>query len=165
MTKEHMAFLSELRQSGWRVDLLSQRATLPTEVTARYPWIPTGYRDLVEEAALIASPDDKSWFLTQPDFAGTSGSAYAWNEWEIQSLDAAGSDDAWKAQIVQFWDSHLPILVSTKSGYAYFAIEKDEGRIVYGEEPEYEETVEIAPSLEAFMQLVAGKDARLSRYL
>jgi hypothetical protein len=86
--------------------------------------------------AMVCSPDEKAWLLTEADFAGTSGSAYAWNEWEQQSLEAAGSDEAWKATIVSFWDDHLSILFSTRSGYAFFALEKDGLGVVYGEKPE-----------------------------
>jgi hypothetical protein len=165
MDHEPTQFLEDLRKAGWRIELLPRRRSLPEPILRRYPWMPEDYRALAESCALVCSPDEKAWLLTEPDFAGTSASDYAWNEWEHQSLEAAGPDEAWKAKIVEFWDDHLPILLSVKSGYAYFAIEKRSLGIVCGEEPEYEEVTPIAPSLAACLRLVAVKDPSLSRFI
>ncbi len=165
MDKKQAELLDQLRKLGWRVETSPARRSLPSAITERYPWMPDDYRSLVEEMAMICSPDDQSWFLTEADFAGTSESAYAWNEWEQQSLEAAGLDMAWKAAIGKFWDDHLSILFSTKSGYAFFALEKDGLGVVYGEEPEYEETTPIAESLTEFVRMIVAKDPRLARFL
>jgi hypothetical protein len=165
MDKKQAELLEQLRKLGWRINASPARRALPGAVTDRYPWMPTDYRALVEEMAMVCSPDEKAWFLTEADFAGTSGSAYAWNEWEQQSLEAAGSDEAWKAAIVSFWDNHLSILFSTRSGYAFFALEKDGLGVVYGEEPEYEETTPIAGSLTEFLRMVVDKHPQLARFL
>ena len=69
-------------------------------------------------------PDETGWFLCIDDFNGTSDSAYTWNEFEQISLQAAedSHDEEWKRSIIQFWDDHLPIFLSVRSGYAYYAI-------------------------------------------
>jgi hypothetical protein len=46
---------------------------------------------------------------------GAIGFAVRWDEWERQSLDAAGEDDEWRARIRSFWDTHFPILLSVKT--------------------------------------------------
>jgi hypothetical protein len=165
MDKTQAELLDRLGQMGWRVEKSPARRPLPGAIGKRYPWMPANYRALVEEMAIICGPDEKSWFLTEADFSGSAGSAYAWNEWERQSLDAAGSDKALKAAIVSFWDSHLSILFSTKSGYAFFALQKDGLGVVHGEEPEYEETTLIARSLTGFLRLLVDQDPRLARFI
>jgi hypothetical protein len=127
--------------------------------------MPAGYRNLVEETGAACSADDKAWLLTVADFLGISDSACVWNEWERQSLDAADSDEKWKGKIREFWDNHLPVLMSLKSGYAYFAIEKTTLHVVCGEEPEYEETLPIASSVAELLDLLANSSPKLARWV
>lgn len=157
--------LDQLRKLGWRVQPASRRRRLCDDIGKRYPWLPGEFRDMAEEMSLICSPDETAWILTEADFAGRSGSAFVWNECEQQSLESAGSDQEMKTAIVEFWDNHLPVLFATKSGYAYFALAKDDLAVVCGEEPEYEETTPIAPSLTAFLQMIVDRDPRLARVL
>lgn len=154
-----------LRIAGWRVERCARRQALPAELVRRYPWMPADYRDFVEETKLASSADEKAWFLTARDFAGEPGPPFAWNEWERQSIEAAEGDEELERRVVAFWDSHLPILLSVKSGYAYFAMEQSSLSIVRGEEPEYEETTPLAPSFAALLQLIKGRDRRLSRFI
>ena len=112
MNTQNMRTVDALRSSGWRVELLASPAPLPEALVERYPWVPAEFRDLAESVKCLCGPDDKAWVLTSADYAGTSDSAYAWNEWERQSLEAAGSDEDWSQRIEEFWDSHLPILLS-----------------------------------------------------
>ena len=96
-----------------------------------------------------ANKAETAWFLCQPDYDGTSDSAYRWNEFELQSLEAAEGDDDWRREITRFWDRHFPIFLSVKAGYSFLALrltEPDYGAVVYGHEPEYEEVDVICPS-------------------
>jgi Uma2 family endonuclease len=56
-----------------------------------------------------ANKDETAWFLCENDFNGVSDSAYRWNEFETQSLEAAEGDELWKTQILDFWRYHFPI--------------------------------------------------------
>ena len=150
-----------LRQSGWLISLRSSPRSLPPDLLARYPWFPATYRELAEATEAIVSSDEKAWLLTVSDYSGSADSAYAWNEWERQSLAAAEDDEDWKASITEFWDRHLPIFFSVKSGYAYLAIERSSLRIVGGREPEYEEVTDLAASLEELLAMFAKKDNKL----
>src|SRR5437868_4112791 len=147
MSSEFEDPLKDLAQIDWRIERLPAPKALPDEITVRYPWLPETYRKLIEEAKSVVSPSDKAWLLTVCDYSNTSDGAYAWNEWERQSLDAAADDEQWQRRIREFWDAHLPIVMSVKSGYSYFAIEYPSLKIVAGNEPEYEETIEIAGSI------------------
>lgn len=90
----------------------------------------------------MISGDATCWLLTSKDYAGEGDSAFAWNEWELQSLEGAGSDESWAEEIRAFWDRHLPVGLSLDGGYGFHAI-RDDGVIVWGNEPEFEETTEV----------------------
>jgi hypothetical protein len=166
MKSEFAESLEGLRRLGWRIERPLESRSLPREVLIRYPWFPTDYREFVEETKTLASPDDKAWLLTASDFSlNSSDTAYAWNEWELQSLAAANDDEEWCAKIREFWDAHLPVLMSVKSGYAYLAIDKASLNIVAGEEPEYEDTAQIATSIEELFALIVNQDPRLKRWI
>jgi hypothetical protein len=110
MNSNHHDLLNTLRASGWRIELFERRQPLPAEIVDRYPWMPPDYRAFAEETKIACSADEKAWLLTALDFTGQSDSAFGWNEWERQSLEAAGDSGAAKRQVELFWRSHLPIL-------------------------------------------------------
>lgn len=104
--------------------------------------IPSDYSLFIEEYSAFINAEDNAWFLMLEDFSEQSDSAFVWNEFETQSLDAA-LDDADEKKIKDFWNRHLPIFISVKDGYSFFAIEfreDNKNNIVFGREPEYEAT-------------------------
>ncbi|HEY1550146.1 MAG TPA: hypothetical protein VGG28_20100 [Kofleriaceae bacterium] len=163
MTDEIQHALEALRACGWRVSL-GPRESLPPEISSRYPWLPDEYREVAEHARVLCNAGETAWVLTAGEFAGTSESAYAWNESEQQSLDAA-DDENQRAAVQSFWNRHLPILFSVKSGYAYLAIAQDTLQIVQGEEPEYEDATVVAPSFGELLRMFALADSKLSRWV
>ena len=160
-----LKFDNLLRQAGWRIRRSDVPRALPSEVVARYPWVTSEMLEYSAGLDEAVSSDEKAWLLAPPDFAGNPSGAYAWNEWELQSLVAAADDDEWRAGIQAFWDRHFPILMSVKSGYAYFAIDRESRAIVVGEEPEFEEAAPIAPDMEALLQKIASGDAATARWV
>ena len=81
--------------------------------------------------------------------------AFKWNEFEELSLEVA-DDEEWKKDIKQWWDKKVPIIMSVKDGYTFFAIdlENNSGEIVRGEEPEFEEVEVVANSFFEFLDMV-----------
>lgn len=77
------------------------------------------------------------------------------------SLDAAEGDSSWIAEIKSFWNDHLPICLSLKDGYSYYALCLKDGTIVTGEEPEFEETTQVAPSFRDFLQMLCNGELDL----
>jgi len=91
--------------------------------------------------------------LSSADYAAQSDSAFAWNEFELQSKEYADADDV--RNIALFWGAHLPFLMSVKNGYAYVAIgigDHNSGKVFYGSEPEYEQTLLIAETFSEFKE-------------
>ena len=98
----------------------------------------------------------EAWFLCAEDFEVNvnSDEGFQWNEWEIIGLRSAEDDEKWETEIRKFWDVHLPIVMSVKGFYSYYAIDVRDGSIVYGEEPEFEECKTVAASFEDFMEKI-----------
>ena len=163
--KNYEAILNRLVQMGWTVDRLPQPKPLPEEILKRYPAIPADYRELIESLGLVTSPERTAWLVTGGIISGECKIAFAWNEWEIQSLDAAGKDGAWATSIRQFWDHHFPLLMSVKSGYAYFALDLTASNVVQGEEPEYEEVSPLAPTIAEMFRMVIDKDPSIEAWV
>ena len=147
--------ISQLRERGWRVEEQPGQAfRLPPALASRYPRLPASLVEFLSGLTRCADASETTWFLCQKDYEGTSGSAFAWDEWEQMSLSAAGGDAKFNAEIRAFWDTHFPFLLSVHSGYAFHAVctAKDRfGQVVEGCEPEFEETSAIAGSFEDFL--------------
>ena len=69
---------------------------------------------------------------------------------EVLSLKCAEGDAEWTNKITDFWNNHLPIFLSVKDGYAYYAISMKDGSIVQGTEPEFEECTPVTSSFADF---------------
>jgi hypothetical protein len=145
-------FTRALVAGGWRVVVAPAPQRLPGSLSARYPWMPAEWAAWAAGATSATAADEKTWLLTAADFAGTADSAFAWNEWERLSLDAACDDRDEQRRIRQFWDAHLPVLTSVRSGYAFAALERGSLRVVVGREPEFEA---VSPICASFADLIA----------
>jgi len=151
MTDEFRHLLEEFPSNGWKTSFLSKPVRLPTTITERYPWIPTEIKDFLSEVKELIRTDEKVWLLTSVEYAGESATAFAWNEWELLSIEAAGTDLNLIQKIRNFWDQHMPIALSMADGYSYYALRQDQ-TVVFGREPEFEETEFIANSYTEFLQ-------------
>jgi len=156
------SFVTSLEQAGWKICRKVRRLHLPAEVTSRYLALPPIWVSFVQQIERCVNPGETAWFLTEEDFSGASGSAYRWDEFERMSLAAAEGDQKLENEIRGFWNRHLPILISVKSGYGYIAIRvgKSGGPVVYGIEPEFENASPLAGSLEEFFDVFEGHVAR-----
>ncbi len=165
MNIAHKVILEELQRRGWGVRFRAVPAPIPEVVELRYGWIPLDLRSFVEEVETVVSPDDRAWLIASADLSADNDSAFQWNQWEIDSLVAAGSDSRLKRTIRTFWDQHFPLMNSVKSGYAYFALHEQSLTVVRGEEPEYEYTTTVAGSFTGFLELLRSSDRGLARWI
>lgn len=157
MTKECDAFIRWAVDEGWDIALKPEREWhRDTGVPDRYRNLPAGYVAFLGKVKQCTAPGDKAWFLCTDDYRGVSDTAFQWNEFELLSLEAAEGDQAWQAEITSWWDRHLPVVLSVRDGYAFYALDlsDERGAVVQGTEPEFEETVKVADTLEAFWQLI-----------
>ena len=147
--------IERLRRQGWTVEERADRTLrLPPEVAARYPELPTSLCEFLGGLRECVNNSQTVWFLCESDYCGTSGTAFRWDEWERMSLDAAGGDTPLVASVRDFWDAHLPFLLSVRDGYAYHAVRTKGdgvGLVVAGREPEFEEPSVVAESFDQFL--------------
>ena len=146
--------IQKLVQDGWKVKENGVAFDLPASLRQRYTRIPQELCDVLSGLQECVAPDEKSWLICLPDYCEQTNSAFAWNEFERQSLEAASGDESWQCEIRNFWDRHLPIFMSVRNGYEYVAVSLNEetfGQVVTGFEPAYEETTEAAKTVSEFL--------------
>ncbi|MPQ49205.1 SMI1/KNR4 family protein [Marinifilum sp. N1E240] len=139
--------------------IVKQRNTvkgLSDEITQRYINIPKSYLNFLDQFDFLSNKEETFWFNSIGDFNYESDIAFKWNDFEIQSLDAFEGDIEEQKRIRDFWDKHLIIALSVKGEYQYLAIclnEENYGAIVYGAEPEFEESERVCENFEQLLTL------------
>ena len=113
---------------------------------------------------MLTNQSDTTWFNRIADFNETNDeNDFKWNEFEILSLDAFDGDVENQQVVKNFWNQHVPIILSVKNGYAYFALhvsEENFGKIYYGQEPEFEETELVSDSFSAFIEAIQKRSLK-----
>ena len=112
----------------------------------------------VSSFSLLSNSDETVWFLSRDDYSTEAEGAFAWNEWEQLSLQAATTDEEADA-VSRFWKHHLPVLLSVRDGYEYLAV-RDDGAVVHGAEPEFEEAVVVFSQFEDLLRYITTRPAR-----
>ena len=139
---------------SWRLTPAMPGQQLGASFFQRYPNVPPGYLQFLQSFSRLQTEDETRWFNSVQDFNGEAAeSAFAWNEFERQSLQAFEGDEAGQQQVRSFWDAHLPIMLSVQGHYAYVALgvaTHNWGQVFAGEEPEYEEAQCIAPDFDSW---------------
>ncbi len=163
MNEAYSTALHSLSAAGWAVEL-GERCALPAAIRARYGWLPESHVRFLEETRSVVSADGQAWFVTALDLSKLSDSAFAWNEWELQSLEAAGGATAMLRGIVNFWDRHFPLVHTVEDGYGYFALGNPELHVVQGGEPEFEQPDIVANTIQVFFEhLTAAGSNRIAQ--
>lgn len=150
----------ELKNIGFIVQT-NQNDKLNLTILDRYSNLPKDYLTFLIDLKYCVAKDEKSWFNTIADFNGTTDNGFRWNEFELMILeDYEDETDEDAKEIIKFWDKHIPILMSCRNFYCYFAISlfpDKYGQIVYGSEPEFEETVFVESDFLEFMKKLTNK--------
>lgn len=151
-----------MKENGWNIEWNETKGEyLPETITNRYRNIPKQWMEFISNIKYMISSDDTMWFLCAEDFVMKSDAAFQWNEWELISLESAEGDTKWQNKIRKFWDNHLPIFLSVKGGYSYYAITMKDGSVVHGSEPEFEECEIVAVSFIDFMEKIVKREIPL----
>lgn len=149
-------FLNWLKENKWFVEVNQDgKIILEKCIDERYN-MDNEHKEFLSYFRRIISPDEKTCFLCCDEYNDRSDLAFKWNEFELLSLEVAQDDNEWAEEIRQWWNAKLPIIISVKDGYSFYAIDmKDcKRKIVRGEEPEFEETEIIANSFNEFLELI-----------
>ena len=151
-------FLQWAIRKGWKVEMRQEPVDLPPTVLERYKNISEEWVAFVRNIKFCISISGTVWFLNMEDYLPKNSQEWRYNEFELISLEAAQDDQEWVRTIRSFWNRHLPIVMSVGEEYEYYAIDTDNGTIVRGNEPEFEETVVVADSFGEFVQKIADEE-------
>lgn len=114
------------------------------------------YIPFLKKYSKMESDDQCTWFLLENDFKSNADlTGFTWNEFEKISLKAAINNEE-KIFIEKWWKTHLPIILSVNGEYSFYAIDLCDkiGAVVYGSEPEFENTQIIANNFDEFLYKV-----------
>lgn len=101
--------------------------SLNVQFLNRYPTIPIEYLKFLASFSLLTNLSDTTWFNSISDFNETNTeSDFKWNEFERMSLESSEDFPDVKKKVIEFWNHHLPIILSVKNGYSFFAINVSE---------------------------------------
>jgi len=156
--KVRMNYLEKLKKSGFIVTSREKSKELPLDLIERYKNIPDDYLDFLQQFTQITNKDNTVWFNSIEDYSGNTDAAFKWNEFESLSLEAFEGDEEETHNITVYWDNHIPVIVSVKT-YEYLAIclgADNYGKIVHGEEPEFEESSVVCSSFEELVDLLTN---------
>ncbi len=155
-------FMAYIKEHGWNIKLNEmQNVSLPEAITSRYTNIPKQWLEFAKNIKQMISADETMWFLCSGDFNMQDAGAFQWNEWELISLESAKGDTEWENEIKKFWDNHLPIVMSVKGAYSYYAISIKDGSVIHGTEPEFAECEVVASSFTDFMEKIVKNELQL----
>ena len=145
-------------KKGWRIEEQSDIIPLPSIINNRYSNIPLSWKDFISRLTLCCNQSETVWFLTPNDFLQKPEEQFQWNELELQSIESADEDQEIKEYVISYWDKHMPIIMSVDGEYSYYAINMENGNVVYGYEPEYEESTIAAANFNSFIEKVMAEE-------
>jgi hypothetical protein len=153
-------FVNWAKENGWKITLNNNEEKLPQDITGRYA-IPDEYNIFLENIALCTNADENVWFLCIEDYLPKSKNTFRWNEFELISLEAADDDIELINKIKDYWNKHFTIIMSVEGDYEYYAINVENKKIVYGYEPEFEESKTVANNFEELLEKIINKEIKL----
>lgn len=150
---KNLSFIRALKQLEWNIRPIANTSKGEVDKLAngRFKNVAEDVKNFIYLFDLCANKEDNIWFLSPLDYSNETEVAFPWNEFENQSMESVTEE--MKPVVAEFWESHLPILMSVKKGYQYVAVgigETNRDKVYYGSGPEYEETALIAESFSAF---------------
>ena len=149
-------FIAFLKDNDWKIEENDTECDVYSNaVLSAYGHLPAALIELLQKYKSVASGDDTSFFLCVDDYSGESDLAFKWNEFELISLEAAEGDEDWTNDIRSWWKTKLPFYMSVDGEYSFYAIDtEDNGAILSGYEPEFEEADKVADDFEDFISKV-----------
>lgn len=154
--------IEALKNIGFIITERLERKELNPDFLNRYSNLPADYLEFLQQFQTIANESDNVWFNSIEDFNGEADSGFRWNEFELMGLDALQDDEESCNMIRQFWDNHVPVLMSVKEGYQYLCIDlspENYGKIYYGIEPEFEESAEfVCESFNHLLKMLSSNE-------
>ena len=145
-------FIKWAENNNWNMILSTEKLNFPDSIMNRYQ-LPEQWLNFIKCFSVCENESATKWFLTPNDYQ-MKGNGFQWNEFELQSL--ASTEE--KSQIISYWNAHIPIILSVDGEYSYYAVNTENGNVVFGTEPEYEEAEVIANDFDTFIRkIISGE--------
>ena len=152
-------YLQLLAGKGWTVEEAQpgEVLALRPEVRARYARIPEQYERFLARVRSCVNADETIWFLCAEDYnVDPADPAFAWNEFEKMELEDLAPGAAEAMTVRQFWDAHLPFMLSVGGEYSYMGfrvVGERFGSVVEGYDIDLREPSDVARDFEEFARL------------
>ena len=150
-------FVEWAENNNWIIILNQKSTDLPEDIKKRYH-IPEQWYHFVCNLKKCENLSNTKWFLTPNDYMSheEDNQVFRWNEFEKLSLEWTNND----SNVVLYWDKHIPIFLSVDGEYYYYAINTENGSIVEGFEPEFENSSVVADDFNTFIsKIITGEIA------
>jgi hypothetical protein len=147
-----------LTKQGWFHEAATK--TNAVVLPAQHQSAPMELIDFVSSFRFLRNQSDTMWFLSSENYNEKVADGFSWNEFELMSLSAAEGDSEWTKTIQLFWSQHLPVFMSVHGHYQYVAyctVGPNNGKYVFGEEPDFEEVSTIGTSIEQAVGWLTSK--------
>lgn len=157
-------FIGWLKDNKWNVLPNEEKINIDSnEVLRNFKNLPLNWKNLAEQYSIIENEGQTVCFLCADDYNAKPDGEFQWNEFETISLNAAIGDEKWAEEIKKWWSDKLPIVMSVRNGYSFYAIDtgKGNGAIIRGQEPEFEDAKVVAEDFDSFLKKVIGGDIEL----
>ena len=114
---ENLLFLEALKALQWNIstDKLPDNFCVEDIANGRIQYTPKEFQEFINLFSMCANREDTVWFLSAKDYQNTDESAFAWNEFEKQSLEYAENDNE-RNKVSEFWELIYLFLSQLKMG-------------------------------------------------
>ncbi|MCI5752023.1 MAG: hypothetical protein MR038_05995 [Oscillospiraceae bacterium] len=142
-------FLEWAEKHGWRIEECAEGESY--DIPEVYRGKLGEFEDIIKKYRVISNPGYTAWLVLGSSLSDTSpdSAEITWDYYKSISIDAADGDDELNA-VNQWWDRHFPFLLSVDYGYEFYAVNTEDGSVVYACEPMFEDGEKAADSIDEF---------------
>lgn len=154
-------FLSWLENNNWKIEKNedSSNEVLNNMIDYYENNIPKDYIDILKNIKSCVKKDKKAMLISLDNIESIETPfGVCYNIIEERSYSHVTGDENLVEEIRGWWQKRLPFIIILKdSKYEYYAFDFEDNCIVFGSEPNFEETYAVAPNFDEFInQVISG---------
>ncbi|MBQ8569673.1 MAG: hypothetical protein IJ446_10700 [Oscillospiraceae bacterium] len=152
-------FLEWAKKHDWIIETAEEgKYKLPEIYKGKIGYI----EQLAEKYKCICNPDEDAWLVFGEHISEHGEDGFAWDTFKNITLNACDTDDEFDKQLYKeaynWWEKHYPFYIAVYDCYEFYAVNTDDGSVVYGMEPMFEDAEKVADSVDEFFEnVIAGK--------
>ncbi|MBE7646789.1 SMI1/KNR4 family protein [Tenacibaculum finnmarkense genomovar ulcerans] len=156
----------KLIRGGFKTVEYQIETDISRNLLTRYENLPIEYLTFLKSFKEITNKTDTTWFNLKREFDELTENEFKWNEFELMSLEWCDDDNDELKKIEEFWNQHVPIIMSTEDGFQFLAIcleNEKYGEIVHGMEPEFENIKKICDNFNELLDKIEKRDLKIGK--